>query len=66
VRDQGRRNVSHGCINMSTENARWMQEIGNKGDLVIVRNSGGPALDSWDGFGDWQIPWEEWVKGGKR
>ena len=65
VRDQGSRNVSHGCINMSTENARWMQQIGNKGDIIIVENSGGAPLESWDGFGDWQIPWEQWIAGGK-
>jgi lipoprotein-anchoring transpeptidase ErfK/SrfK len=66
VGDQGRRNVSHGCINMSTEAARWMQEIGSKGDLIIVQNSGGDVLEFTDGFGDWQIPWDQWINGGKR
>jgi lipoprotein-anchoring transpeptidase ErfK/SrfK len=66
LRQQGSSNVSHGCINMSTENARWMQEIGNKGDIFTVQNSGGKPLQSWDGLGDWQIPWEEWLKGGKK
>jgi hypothetical protein len=32
---------------------------------VIVTNSGGPALEPWDGFGDWQIPWDQWVKGNR-
>ncbi|GAA4016469.1 Ig-like domain-containing protein [Allokutzneria multivorans] len=66
VRDQGRRNVSHGCINMSTENAKWYFDTVKKGDIVVITNSGGPDLRSWDGFGDWQIPWEEWLKGGKK
>ncbi|MPZ79642.1 MAG: L,D-transpeptidase family protein [Actinophytocola sp.] len=66
VGDQGHRNVSHGCINMSTENAAWMQSISNKGDVVVVQHSGGPRLESWDGLGDWQIPWPEWTKGGHR
>jgi lipoprotein-anchoring transpeptidase ErfK/SrfK len=66
IRQQGNSNVSHGCINMSTENARWMQEIGTKGDIFVVQNSGGKPLQSWDGLGDWQLPWEEWVKGGKK
>jgi lipoprotein-anchoring transpeptidase ErfK/SrfK len=65
VRQQGNSNVSHGCLNMSTDNAAWMQSIAQKGDVVIVQNSGGPQLQAWDGLGDWQIPWEEWVKGGK-
>lgn len=65
VGDQGRRNVSHGCINMTTENARWLQSISNKGDVIAVQNSGGPVLEPWDGLGDWQIPWDQWVTGGK-
>lgn len=65
VRQQGHSNVSHGCLNMSTDNAAWMQSIAQKGDIVIVQNSGGPKLESWDGLGDWQIPWDEWQKAGK-
>jgi lipoprotein-anchoring transpeptidase ErfK/SrfK len=66
VRQQGNSNVSHGCVNMSTENAQWLQSIAQKGDIVIVQNTGGPKLQSWDGLGDWQIPWTEWQAGGKK
>lgn len=66
VGDQGHRNVSHGCINMTTENANWLQQISQKGDVIIVKNSGGPVLEPWDGLSDWQVPWPEWSKGGKR
>jgi lipoprotein-anchoring transpeptidase ErfK/SrfK len=65
VGDQGRRNVSHGCINMSTADAKWIFDLVKKGDIVQITNSGGPNLRSWDGFGDWQIPWDQWVKGNK-
>ncbi|GAB3466642.1 L,D-transpeptidase [Actinophytocola sediminis] len=65
VADQGHRNVSHGCINMTTENAAWLQEISQKGDIIVVKNSGGPRLDHWDGLGDWQIPWPQWQKGNR-
>ena len=65
VGDQGHRNVSHGCINMTTENARWLQELSRKGDVVSVQNSGGDPLPHWDGLGDWQIPWEEWQTGNR-
>lgn len=61
---QGNRNVSHGCINLSTENARWFYDTFGKGDVVIQTNTGGPELQPWDGFGDWQIPWEKWQTGG--
>ncbi|WP_433871704.1 L,D-transpeptidase [Saccharopolyspora sp. CA-218241] len=63
--DLGRRNVSHGCINMTTEDAKWVFDLLKKGDVVEITNSGGPDLKSWDGFGDWQVPWQEWVTGNK-
>ncbi|WP_308208673.1 L,D-transpeptidase [Actinosynnema pretiosum] len=66
IGDQGVRNVSHGCLNLSPENAKWVFDLSKPGDIVIVTNSGGPRLESWDGFGDWQVPWEEWVKGGNK
>ena len=66
VGDQGKRNVSHGCINVSTENARWLQKISSKGDVITVSGSGGPKLEVWDGLGVWQVPWETWKKGGAK
>jgi lipoprotein-anchoring transpeptidase ErfK/SrfK len=66
VADQGRRNVSHGCVNASPQNAKWFFDTVKKGDVVIIRNAGGPDLQSWDGFGDWQIPWPQWVAGGQK
>lgn len=65
VGDQGHRNVSHGCINLSPENAKWFYDTVKKGDVVINTNTGGPDLQPWDGFGDWQIPWSQWVAGGR-
>ncbi len=61
--DLGRRNVSHGCINMTDADAKWVFDLLKKGDVVEITNAGGPNLRSWDGFGDWQIPWEQWVQG---
>jgi lipoprotein-anchoring transpeptidase ErfK/SrfK len=66
VRDQGRRNVSHGCINLSPQNAKWFFDLVKKGDIVVIINSGGPTLQPYDGFGDWQIPWSQWITGGKK
>jgi lipoprotein-anchoring transpeptidase ErfK/SrfK len=64
VAQQGNSNVSHGCINLSPENAKWFFDNVKKGDVVINVNTGGPNLKPWDGFGDWQIPWGQWVSGG--
>ncbi len=65
VAQQGNSNVSHGCINLSPENAKWFFDNVKKGDVVINVNTGGPDLKPWDGFGDWQISWGEWVSGNK-
>ncbi|MFO7192594.1 MULTISPECIES: Ig-like domain-containing protein [Thermocrispum] len=60
---QGSQNVSHGCINLSTENARWLMNQTKPGDIFIVRNSGGPKLEPTDGWSFWQMPWKQWQKG---
>lgn len=65
VAQQGNSNVSHGCINLSPDNAKWFFDNVKKGDVVININTGGPDLKSWDGFGDWQIPWGQWVSGNR-
>jgi lipoprotein-anchoring transpeptidase ErfK/SrfK len=62
VRDQGRRNVSHGCLNVSDADAGWFYENFGRGDVVTVRNAG-PALAVWDGFGDWNADWAQWQAG---
>lgn len=61
VAQQGRENVSHGCINMSTENARWFFEFTQPGDVVEIRGSSAGTLRS-DVY-DWTIPWDEWQAG---
>jgi lipoprotein-anchoring transpeptidase ErfK/SrfK len=60
VRQQGHRNVSHGCLNLSTENAKWLMDTSKKGDIVTVQNSGGPKLEPTDGWSVWQLSWDEW------
>jgi lipoprotein-anchoring transpeptidase ErfK/SrfK len=60
VEAQGERDVSHGCINLSTEDARWLMETSKVGDLFVVRNSGGEKLEPTDGWSVWQMSWEEW------
>jgi lipoprotein-anchoring transpeptidase ErfK/SrfK len=65
VAQQGNSNVSHGCVNVSPENARWFFDLAKKGDVVIATNTGGPPLESWDGFGDWQGPGPAWLAGNR-
>lgn len=59
---QGNTNVSHGCLNLSGENAKWFYDFSVPGDIVEVRNTGGPPLALEHG-GDWSVPWDEWRKG---
>jgi lipoprotein-anchoring transpeptidase ErfK/SrfK len=61
VAAQGNDNVSHGCINLSTDNAAWFFSFSLPGDVVEVQNSIGPTLSAADGdIYDWAIPWDEW------
>jgi lipoprotein-anchoring transpeptidase ErfK/SrfK len=62
VADQGVRNVSHGCINLSPEAGRWFYDNFTYGDIVTVANTSAQLAPT-DGFGDWNIPWDEWLKG---
>ncbi|MCE7081521.1 Ig-like domain-containing protein [Streptomyces sp. ST2-7A] len=60
----GRDNVSHGCTGLNTENARWFFENVRVGD--IVEHVGGEGVDMphfGNGFGDWNMDWEEWRRG---
>ncbi|RJO75081.1 hypothetical protein D5S18_17015 [Nocardia panacis] len=59
---QGSTNVSHGCLNLSSENARWFFDFAVPGDVVEVRNTGGSPLEIWQN-GDWTMPWDQWVQG---
>ncbi|QXE37279.1 L,D-transpeptidase family protein [Streptomyces sp. GMY02] len=64
VGSQGSANVSHGCVGMSTGNAAWFFENVQEGDLVQVINSAGDYMEEFgNGFGDWNVDWEDWRKG---
>jgi lipoprotein-anchoring transpeptidase ErfK/SrfK len=54
VSDQGKRNVSHGCINISPENAKWFYDNFGSGDAIVVKNSKG-LYNQPDGASDWQM-----------
>lgn len=62
VASQGRADVSHGCVNMSTENAGWLFELARVGDPVITVNTGS-ELKYGDGWTDWHKSFEEYAKG---
>ncbi|CAJ1510094.1 L,D-transpeptidase [[Mycobacterium] burgundiense] len=55
VGDQGKRNVSHGCINLSPANAKWFFDNFGSGDPVVIKNTQGALYDLPDGASDWQM-----------
>jgi lipoprotein-anchoring transpeptidase ErfK/SrfK len=59
---QGNTNLSHGCLNLSGENAKWFFDFAQPGDVVEVRYTGGPPLVIAQG-GDWTVPWGDWLAG---
>jgi lipoprotein-anchoring transpeptidase ErfK/SrfK len=59
VRDQGVRNVSHGCVNVSADQALWLFQQTMVGDAVIVRGTE-RALQAGNGWTAWDIPWDRY------
>lgn len=59
VWDLGKRNSSHGCINVGQGYAQYMYKLLIPGDIVDV--VGTPIkLPLNDGIGDWLVPWSKW------
>ena len=50
---QGKYNTSHGCLNVSTADAKWFFENWDAGDVIRVINTKGGKLSRNDGMGDW-------------
>jgi lipoprotein-anchoring transpeptidase ErfK/SrfK len=60
VGSQGRRNVSHGCINLSTANAKAYFDTAMYGDPVEVTGSSVPLSAADGDVYDWAVPWDQW------
>jgi lipoprotein-anchoring transpeptidase ErfK/SrfK len=62
VGEQGFTNVSHGCVNMSPEDAEIFYEMADPGDPVEV--TGSPRAGVWDnGWTMWFLSWKKWMDG---
>jgi lipoprotein-anchoring transpeptidase ErfK/SrfK len=62
VGDQGQRNVSHGCINLSPANAKWLFNRTKVGDPVTVSGTE-VKLEHGNGWTAWNMSWAEFIKG---
>ncbi|MFI1381244.1 Ig-like domain-containing protein [Embleya sp. NPDC020886] len=63
VSAQGSENVSHGCVGMSDENAKWFYDQVKVGDVVTVVNTGdAKAMEPiGNGYGEWNLDWAQWL-----
>jgi len=62
VAAQGRRNVSHGCVNTSPANGQWLFNWLKIGDPVTVKGTG-HKLKQGDGWTAWDLSWEDFLAG---
>jgi len=60
----GQISTSNGCTNMAVADAKWFYNFSLIGDVVQYGDTGGQKMPSWDGYGDWNIPWQQWKSGG--
>ncbi|HEY4993225.1 MAG TPA: Ig-like domain-containing protein [Nakamurella sp.] len=61
VSDQGNTNVSHGCINLSAQNAHAYYQSAIYGDPVDVTGTSVPLSAADGDIYDWAIPWNQWT-----
>jgi lipoprotein-anchoring transpeptidase ErfK/SrfK len=59
TKDQGVRNVSHGCVNVAPDQALWLFQQTMVGDAVIVRGTE-RVLQPGNSWGAWDVPWEKY------
>jgi lipoprotein-anchoring transpeptidase ErfK/SrfK len=60
----GQRSTSHGCTNLTAADAKRFFSLAQIGDVAVYTKTGGPTMPSWDGYGDWNLPWSTWQAGG--
>ena len=53
---------SHGCIHAGTEDAKWFYDFSQRGDVVKVEGTD-RKLDWGNGWGYWQLSFEQWKQG---
>jgi lipoprotein-anchoring transpeptidase ErfK/SrfK len=62
VADQGEANVSHGCVGMSLEDAKWLFDRSSRGDVVFVTGTK-RQIEPGNGYTDWDVSYQEYKQG---
>jgi lipoprotein-anchoring transpeptidase ErfK/SrfK len=60
----GRFDSSNGCTNLRPADAQRLYNFLGIGDVVIYPNANGPRMQLGMGYGDWNVPWTQWLTGG--
>jgi lipoprotein-anchoring transpeptidase ErfK/SrfK len=55
---------SNGCTNLLTADALKLYNFLEIGDVVNYPNANGKHMELGDGYGDWNVPWGQWLTGG--
>jgi len=62
VVSQGESNVSHGCVNLAPQDAQTYYNLSVPGNPITITSS--PKAGNWDdGWTDWFLSWDEYLKG---
>lgn len=62
VGEQGFQNVSHGCVNLSPEDAQIYYNMAVPGDPITIKGS--PKAGTWDnGYTEWFLSWPQYLRG---
>ena len=61
---KGHWDASNGCTNLTSKDAQFLYRTMQVGDIVQYPDASGAMSPSQDGYGDWNIPWSTWLRGG--
>lgn len=62
VKQQGKENVSHGCVGMNNAASIWLFDQMKVGDVVETTGTKKP-MTMGNGYADWNLTWDQWKKG---
>jgi len=60
----GQADSSNGCTNLRPGDAEKLYGLLRIGDIVQYPDANGPAMTMGAGYGDWNVPWSQWLTGG--
>jgi lipoprotein-anchoring transpeptidase ErfK/SrfK len=55
---------SNGCTNLYDQDAKKLYDFLEIGDVVNYPNANGPRMTLGEGYGDWNLSWQQWQTGG--